>query len=59
MMKPLTSEQMVGIWEDQRELKNLMGKICYTFLLKKEKEMTDSFWSRRPGYLPGNQRRLL
>lgn len=48
MMKPLTSEQMVGIWEDQRELKNLMGKICYTFLLKKEKEMTDSFWSRRP-----------
>ncbi len=44
-MTPLTSEQLVGIWEDQRDLKNLMGKICYTHLLKQEKTMVETFWS--------------
>ena len=29
-MKAYTSEQLVGIFEDQRDLKNLMGKLCYT-----------------------------
>ena len=46
-MANLTSEQMVGIWEDQRDLKNLMGKICYTILLKQENQMVDRFWSSR------------
>lgn len=46
-MKSLTSEQMVGIFEDQRDLKNLMGKVCYTMLLKQEKDMVASFWSAR------------
>lgn len=43
-----TSEQLVGIFEDQRDIKNLMGKICYTILLKQENEMVDRFWSARP-----------
>ena len=42
-----TSEQLVGIFEDQRDIKNLMGKVCYTILLKKENEMVDRFWSGR------------
>lgn len=46
-MKSLTSEQLVGIFEDQRDLKNLMGKICYTILLKQEKDMVQRFWSQR------------
>lgn len=46
-MKSLTSEQLVGIFEDQRDLKNLMGKVCYTMLLKQEKNMVADFWSKR------------
>jgi hypothetical protein len=46
-MAALTSEQLVGIFEDQRDLKNLMGKICYTILLKQEKTMVETFWSSR------------
>ena len=46
-MAKKTSEQLVGIFEDQRDLKNLMGKVCYTILLKNEKEMVDSFWAAR------------
>lgn len=46
-MKAYTSEQLVGIFEDQRDLKNLMGKVCFTMLLKKEKDMVEDFWSQR------------
>ena len=46
-MKTYTSQQLVGIWEDQRELKNLMGKLCYTILLKQEDQMLSRFWSTR------------
>ena len=46
-MKTYTSQQLVGIWEDQRELKNLMGKLCYTILLKQEDQMLSRFWSAR------------
>lgn len=42
-----TNEQLVGRWEDQRDLKNLMGKICYTILLKQEDSMVERFWSCR------------
>lgn len=41
------SEQLVGIFEDQRDLKNLMGKVCYTILLKQEDKMVERFWSAR------------
>lgn len=46
-MAQKTSEQLVGIFEDQRDIKNLMGKVCYTILLKREREMVESFWSSR------------
>ena len=42
-----TCEQLVGRWEDQRDLKNLMGKVCFTILLKQEDRMVEQFWSRR------------
>ena len=41
IMAQKTSEQLVGIFEDQRDIKNLMGKVCYTILLKREREMVD------------------
>lgn len=47
-MAQKTSAQLVGIFEDQRDIKNLMGKICFTILLKQENEMVDRFWSSRP-----------
>lgn len=46
-MAQKTSEQLVGIFEDQRDIKNLMGKVCNTILLKREREMVESFWSSR------------
>ena len=46
-MNAYTSEQLVGIFEDQRDLKNLMGKLCYTILLKQEDQMLSRFWSAR------------
>ena len=46
-MAQKTSEQLVGIFEDQRDIKNLMGKVCYTILLKQEQTMVASFWSSR------------
>ena len=46
-MAQKTSEQLVGIFEDQRDLKNLMGKVCYTILLKQEDQMVARFWSAR------------
>ena len=42
-----TAEQLTDRWEDRREVKNLMGKYAASLLLKKEKIMFDSFWSRR------------
>lgn len=51
-----TSEQLVGIFEDQRDLKNLMGKVCYTILLKREKDMVASFWSSRADICLGTNR---
>ena len=47
MARTYTSEELVGRWEDQRDLKNLMGKICYTILLKQEDQMVERFWSSR------------
>jgi len=46
-MATLKSEQLIGRWEDQRDLKNLMGKICFSILLKQESAMADRFWSAR------------
>ena len=46
-MEQFTSEELIGRWEDQRDLKNLMGKICYTILLKREDRMVEQFWSAR------------
>jgi hypothetical protein len=42
-----TTEQLVDRWEDRRDIKNLMGKYVTSLLLKKEKTMFESFWSRK------------
>lgn len=43
----LSAEELIGIWEERREIKNLMGRYAVSFLLKKEKTMFQDFWSSR------------
>ncbi len=40
-----TTEQLVTRWEDQRAIKNLMGKYANLVLLNREGEIYDRFWS--------------
>lgn len=40
-----TSEQLVGKFEDQRDLRNMMGKISYLCTLKREQDIFNMFWS--------------
>jgi hypothetical protein len=42
-----TTEQLVTRWEDQRALKNLMGKYANIVLLNREGEVFERFWSQR------------
>jgi len=42
-----TTEQLIGRWEDRRDVKNLMGKYAASLLLKKEKTIFENFWSSR------------
>lgn len=40
-------EQLVDTWEDQRTIKNLMGKYANIVLLNREGEIMDLFWSTK------------
>lgn len=44
-MKQFSTEQLLDRWEDQREIKNLMVRFANCFLLKKEREIFETFWS--------------
>lgn len=46
-MSQFSLEQRISRWEDQRALKNLMGKYTLTVLLERRDEVFDRFWSRR------------
>ena len=46
-MPEQTLEQKISRWEDQRAIKNLMGKYALTMLLEERTEAFDRFWSRR------------
>jgi hypothetical protein len=41
-----TTEQLVQRWEDQRAIKNLMGKYANIVLLNREQEIVERFWSK-------------
>lgn len=41
-----STEQMIDRWEDRRTIQNLMSKYTYHFLLKKEKDIFNTFWSK-------------
>ncbi len=43
----LSAEELVGRWEERREIKNLMGRYAVSFLLKREKTMFGEYWSSR------------
>ena len=38
-----SAEELVGRWEERREIKNLMGRYAVSFLLKREKTMFEDF----------------
>lgn len=42
-----TTEQLTTRWEDQRAIKNLMGKYANCVILNREEEIYASFWSGR------------
>ena len=42
-----SAEELVGRWEERREIKNLMGRYAVSFLLKREATMFGGFWSSR------------
>ena len=42
-----TTEQLVVRWEDQRAIKNLMGKYANCVILNREHDIYDLFWSGR------------
>ncbi len=46
MGKTMTAEEKLGRWEDQREIKNLMGRMSADYTLKKEAEMFDRYWAQ-------------
>lgn len=45
-MAQFTTEQLTQRWEDQRALKNLMGKYANCIILNREQDIFDLFWSR-------------
>lgn len=42
----LSLEELVARWEDRREIQNLMGRYTYDLLLKREKDIFDTYWCR-------------
>ena len=44
-LKALTAEEIISKWEAHRAVQNLMGKITYHYLLKKEGQIFSDFWS--------------
>ena len=44
-MKTYTLEDLVGRWEDQRAIKNLMGKLANVLILNQEERIYPMFWS--------------
>ena len=51
-MATFTTEQLTQRWEDQRALKNLMGKYANCVILNREQDIFDLFWTARRGRLP-------
>lgn len=47
MSQRFTTEELVGRWEDRREIANTMVRfISQDYLLRREKDMYDTYWSR-------------
>ncbi|MBR2717157.1 MAG: hypothetical protein IKD79_05410, partial [Oscillospiraceae bacterium] len=49
-----TTEQLTRRWEDQRAVKNLMGKFANTVILNREQEIFSRFWSENEPTLAFN-----
>lgn len=47
MLENKWAEEQTQRWEDQRAVKNLMGKYAWSILLRRERSMLADFWSRR------------
>lgn len=42
-----TPEELIGRWEDQRDIKNLMGRYVLDVLLQREGELFDLYWCKK------------
>lgn len=47
MRKQFTTEQLLGRFEDRRDIINLMARYSADYLLKKERDMFQNYWSTR------------
>ena len=47
MGKTYSTEELVSRWEDQRYMKNLMGKYAICMFLNKAHDMFERFWSMK------------
>lgn len=47
MSKKFSPEELLGRWEDQREIKNLMGRLSQDYTLKEERSMYEKYWSKK------------
>lgn len=42
-----TLEQRLDVWEDKREIRNLMGRFAHTIIFKEEETIFETYWSRK------------
>lgn len=42
-------EHQLKRWEDQREIKNLMGRLSSDYVVKRDKDMFEKYWSQEAG----------
>ena len=47
MGKTYSTEELVSRWEDQRYMKNLMGKYANCMIYNKEHDRFERFWSKK------------
>ncbi len=47
MRKQYSTEQLLGKFEDRREVQNLIGRVAACYVTKEDAEIYDRFWSQR------------
>lgn len=45
--RQFTAEELLGRWEDNREIQNIMGKLSMHYALRREDKVFEEYWSSR------------